>query len=146
MLEMLLLPSSCQNPGHKFGGDMMHAQFSSQNPLACPTTKSNLISRVLNGSTSILTNELLEFGLSGVVRLMGWSSSMDVRLALNRACHSNTRVQLMLSSPNTCLIIAIVSIALFPRFAQNLMHTHCSFFGSIVKSHQAKYMTTIKRM
>jgi hypothetical protein len=40
--------------------------------------------------------------VSGVVQLMGlpvcWSSSMDVWLALNRACHSNTRVWLMLSS------------------------------------------------
>jgi hypothetical protein len=29
-------------------------------------------------------------------------------------------VQLMLSSPNACLIIASVSVALSPRFAQNL--------------------------
>jgi hypothetical protein len=32
--------------------------------------------------------------------------------ALNQGCHSNTRVRLMLSSPNACLIIAGVSIAL----------------------------------
>jgi hypothetical protein len=38
------------------------------------------------------------------------------RSALNRSCHSNSRVRLMLSSPNSCLIIARVSIALFPRF------------------------------
>jgi hypothetical protein len=35
------------------------------------------------------------------------------------------RVLLMLSSPNVCLIIARVSIALFPRFAQNLMLFVC---------------------
>jgi hypothetical protein len=58
---------------------------------------------------------------------MCWSSSMDVRLAVNRACHSNTHVRLMFSSVNACLIIARVSIALFLRFAQNLMHTRCSF-------------------
>jgi hypothetical protein len=40
----------------------MHAQFSSQNPLACPITNSDLISKVLNGSMSILMNELLKFG------------------------------------------------------------------------------------
>jgi hypothetical protein len=34
-------------------------------------------------------------------------------------------VRLMLSSPNACLIIARVSVALFPRFAQNLMLFHC---------------------
>jgi hypothetical protein len=58
---------SCQNPGHKFGGDTMHAQFSSQNPLACPITNSDLIIKVLNGSTSIPMNELLKFG-NGVGR------------------------------------------------------------------------------
>jgi hypothetical protein len=63
-LDMLLLLISSQNPGHKFGGDTMHAQFSSQNPLACPITNSDLISKVLNGSSSILTNKLLKFGSS----------------------------------------------------------------------------------
>jgi hypothetical protein len=40
--------------------------------------------------------------------------------ALIRACHSNTCVQLVHSCANTCLIIARASVALFPRFAQNL--------------------------
>jgi hypothetical protein len=35
------------------------------------------------------------------------------------------RVQLMLSSPNACLIISRISVALSPRFAQRLMHTRC---------------------
>jgi hypothetical protein len=61
---MLLLLTSCQNSGHKFGADTLHAQFSSQNPLAYPITNSDLISKVLNGSTSILTNELLKLGNS----------------------------------------------------------------------------------
>jgi hypothetical protein len=43
-IDSLLLLVSCQNPGHKFGGDMMHAQFSNQNPLAFPMTNSDLIS------------------------------------------------------------------------------------------------------
>jgi hypothetical protein len=60
-VDMLLLVSSCQNPGHKFGGDTMHAQFSSQNPLACPVTNPDLISKVFKGSTSILMNKLLMF-------------------------------------------------------------------------------------
>jgi hypothetical protein len=38
------------------------------------------------------------------------------RFALNRACHSNNGARLMHSSPNACLMIARVSIALFPRF------------------------------
>jgi hypothetical protein len=63
-VDTLLLLISCQNPGHKFGGDTMHAQFSSQNPLACPITNSDLISKVLNGSMLILTNGLLKFGKS----------------------------------------------------------------------------------
>jgi hypothetical protein len=31
-IDTLLLLISCQNPGHKFGGDMMRAKFSSQMP------------------------------------------------------------------------------------------------------------------
>jgi hypothetical protein len=63
-VDTLLLLIGCQNPGQKFGGDIMHPQFSSQNPLACPITNSDLISKVLNGSMSILMNELLKFGNS----------------------------------------------------------------------------------
>jgi hypothetical protein len=62
-VDTLLLLISCQNPGHTFGGNnMMHAQFSSQNPLACSITNTYFISTVLNGLTLILTNELLKFG------------------------------------------------------------------------------------
>jgi hypothetical protein len=35
------------------------------------------------------------------------------------------RARLMLSSPNTCLITGKVSVVLFGRFAQNLMHILC---------------------
>jgi hypothetical protein len=42
----------------------MHAHFSSQTLLVCPITNSNLISKVLNGLMSILTNELLKYGNS----------------------------------------------------------------------------------
>jgi hypothetical protein len=51
--------------------------------------------------------------------------------ALNRACHSNTRVRLKLSSPSACIIIARISVALFPRFAQNLMLLLCRFLREI---------------
>jgi hypothetical protein len=61
-LDTLLLLISCQNPAHKFGSYKMHAQFKSQNLLACPITNSHLISKVFNGSASILMNELLKFG------------------------------------------------------------------------------------
>jgi hypothetical protein len=37
----------------------------------------------------------------------------------------NARVGLMLSSPNACLIFARVSVALFPRFARNLILFRC---------------------
>jgi hypothetical protein len=43
----------------------MNAQFSSQNPLACPITISDLISKVVNGSMLIFMNKLLKFGYSG---------------------------------------------------------------------------------
>jgi hypothetical protein len=61
-VDTLLLLINCQNPGHKVRGDRMHAQFNIQNSLSCPITNSDLISKVLNGSTSILTNELLKLG------------------------------------------------------------------------------------
>jgi hypothetical protein len=54
-VDTLLLLISCQNPGHRFSGDTLHAQFSNQNPLACPTTNLDLISKVLNDLTLILT-------------------------------------------------------------------------------------------
>jgi hypothetical protein len=60
---MLLLLISHQNPGHKFRGNKMYVQFSSQNLLACPITNSDFISLVLNGSMSILKSELLEVWL-----------------------------------------------------------------------------------
>jgi hypothetical protein len=51
-------------------------------------------------------------------------------------------VWLILSSPSACLTISRVSFAFFPRFLQNLM----LFFGqSIVKWHEARYMTPNKR-
>jgi hypothetical protein len=53
-----------------------------------------------------------------------WLCSSPVaffRSALNRICHLNTCVRLMLSSPNAYLVIGRVSVAFFPRFAQNLM-------------------------
>jgi hypothetical protein len=46
-------------------------------------------------------------------------------------CHSNTRVGLMFSSPNACLTIARVSIALFSKFAQNLIHTRYRIHSKI---------------
>ena len=58
-VDTLLLLVSCQEPEHKFGGDMVHAQFFRQNPFACPITSSHLLSNIVNGPTSILTEELL---------------------------------------------------------------------------------------
>jgi hypothetical protein len=48
-VDMLLLVISCQNPGHKFGSNTLHAESSSQNPLTYRITNSNLIIKVLNG-------------------------------------------------------------------------------------------------
>jgi hypothetical protein len=53
------------------------------------------------------------------------SLSRLFRSAMKRTCRSNTRVRLMLPSPNASLIISRVSVALFPRFSQNVMHIHC---------------------
>jgi hypothetical protein len=39
--------------------------------------------------------------------------------------HSDTHLWFILSFPDTCPGIAQVSVTLFPRFAQNLMHIHC---------------------
>jgi hypothetical protein len=44
----------------KFGATCsVHAQFFRQKPLACPITNSHLLSNVVNGPMSILTDELL---------------------------------------------------------------------------------------
>jgi len=50
-----------------------------------------------------------------------------------RVCLWNTCVRLNLCSPKPCWIILKVSVAHFPRLAQNLMHTRCSILWSIVK-------------
>jgi hypothetical protein len=59
---------------------MMRAQFSSQNLLVCPITSSHLISKVLNDSSSILTNELLKFGNSVACGAADWPTSVFVVL------------------------------------------------------------------
>jgi hypothetical protein len=56
-----------------------------------------------------------------------------------------SRLPLMLSYPSSYLFIVRVSVVLFQRFSRNLMHIHCSFVGSIEKSHQARYTTPNKR-
>jgi len=57
--DALLLLVSCQDPGHKYGCDTVHAQFFRQNPLACPITNSHLLRNFVNGLMSILTDKLL---------------------------------------------------------------------------------------
>jgi hypothetical protein len=57
--KLLLLLVSCQDPEHKFGCNMVHAQFFRQNPSACTITNSHLLSNVMNGPMLILTDELL---------------------------------------------------------------------------------------
>jgi hypothetical protein len=52
-------PTAASGPGHQFGCDTVLAQFFRQNPLACPITNSHLLSNIVNGPTSILTEELL---------------------------------------------------------------------------------------
>jgi hypothetical protein len=54
------------------------------------------------------------------------------RSALNQACRLNTRVRLMLSSPNACLIFARVSVAFSRKCLQNLMLFLCRIHCEIV--------------
>jgi len=58
-VDALLLLVSCQDPGHKFGCDTVHAQFFRQNLLACPITNFHLFRNVANCPTSILTDDLM---------------------------------------------------------------------------------------
>jgi len=58
-VDALLLLVSCEDPGHKFGCDKVHAQFFRENPLACPITNFHLFRNVANSPTSILKDELL---------------------------------------------------------------------------------------
>jgi len=80
---------------------------------------------------------LIRATVSGFVQLVGLPVysllSTDVWLVLNQVCYWNTCVRLKLWSPKPWWIILRVSIALFPRLAQNLIHTRCSFLWSIVK-------------
>jgi hypothetical protein len=66
------------------------------------------------------------------------NNSLDVKEndehALDFAFHLSRHfpVRLMIASLNACLITASVTIAPFPRFAQNLLH---AAVGSIAKLH-----------
>jgi hypothetical protein len=67
-----------------------------------------------------------------------YEHALEFTLRLSRPCWIRTlRITLMFSSPNARIIIAIVSIAIFPWFAQKKL---CRFFvRSIVKSHHTRY-------
>jgi hypothetical protein len=110
-----------QDPRHKFGCDIVHAHFFHQNPLACLITNSHLLSNVVNGPTSFLTDELwFHATVSGVIQLVVYpvhsSSSTDVWPVFNRACHWNPCVRLKIWSPKACWIIVRVFIALHSNF------------------------------
>jgi hypothetical protein len=83
------------------------------------------------------TSSWIRATISGVVQLVFLpvcsSSPTDKRQVLNRVCHWNTYVRLKIWSPKACWIIMMFSVALFPRLAQNLMHTSCSFLWYILK-------------
>jgi len=136
-VDALLLLVSCQDPGHKFGCDMVHSLFFRQNPLACPITNFHLLSNVANGPTSILTEELLNSCNSFSCATCG---SSCVFVVVNR-CATGLEPSMPLKHPCTTQALVPeallnnlrVSIALFPSLAQNLMHTRCSFLWSIVK-------------
>ena len=64
-VDVLLLLVSCQDPGHKFGCNMVRAQFFRQNLLACPITNSHLLSNIVNGPMSILTDSFRSCAASG---------------------------------------------------------------------------------
>jgi hypothetical protein len=75
---------------------------------------------------SLDVKENYEYALDFALNL-----SLIFRSVLNRVCHSNTRVRLI----HTCLIIARVSVAFLPRFAQNLMLLLCRIYGEIASGH-----------
>ena len=56
-----------------------------------------------------------------------------MRPVLNRACHWNTYARLKVWSPEACCIIVRVCVTRFPKLAQNMIHTRCSFLWSMVK-------------
>ena len=85
-VDILLLLISCQDLGHKFGCDKVNTQFFCQNPLACPITNSHLLSNVVNGPTSILTDELLNSCNS--FRSCAASGSPCVFVIINRCAAS----------------------------------------------------------
>jgi hypothetical protein len=130
---------------------MMHAKFSCLNPLTYPTTNSNVISKILTGSTSILINELLKFGYS--VGHCGADGSTCVSIILN-GCPTGPEPSMPFKHP--CMDHAFFPEHIsnhsqglhctFLGFAQALLDTHCPLLGSIVKSHQARYITPNKGM
>jgi hypothetical protein len=61
------------------------------------------------------------------------------RSAMNRACHSNSLVRFMLSSPNAGLINARASITLLPRVTQNLRLFLCRIYWNLSEVKLSKH-------
>ena len=87
-VDALLLLVSCQDPGHKFGCDTVHAQFFRQNLLACPITNSHFLSNVVNGLTSVLTDELLNLTLRLLMSYIYGAPILDVSRSHTTTQHS----------------------------------------------------------
>ena len=111
VVDALLLLISCQDPGHKFGCNMVPAQFFHQNLLACPTTNSHLLSNVGNGPMSILMDELSNsFNCFGSCATCG---SPCVFVVVNSCA---TGLELGMPLKHLCMTQALVPEALLNHF------------------------------
>jgi len=173
-VDALLLLVSCQDPGHKFGCNMAHAQFFRQNLLACPITNSHLLSNVVNGPMSILTDELLNScnsfrscaacGSPCAFVIVNWCvTGLEPGMPLKHLCTTqalvpegllniekwqkysqNTTIWFNTTGMSHLKIIMRVSVALFPRLAKIGCTLAVPFSDPSRKSPKVTYTTPNK--
>jgi hypothetical protein len=87
----------------------------------------------LNNPLDIKEN--YEHALDFALRLSPFSICREPSMPFKHPCTAHA------VSPNACLIIVRVSVALFPRLARNLMHTRCRIHREITSGqiHDCKW-------
>ena len=131
----------CEQAGNKLHGNASHVQIHGQNPLTGTPTHTCSFWDLVNCVPTILVDLFSKFFDIPSVRLVdgrpewGWSS-MLISPLLNRANHLETCVWLNASSLKAFWSISCASVAILPRWKQNLKQIHCSVWSDITISRE----------
>ena len=131
----------CEQAGNKLRGNASHVQIHGQNPLTGTPPHTCSFWDLVNCVPMILVNISRIFSTFLSVRLVdgrqewGWSSTLISPL-LNHTDHLKTCVWLSASSLNAFWSISCASVAVFPRWKQNLKQIRCLVQSDITISQE----------